>query len=200
MCHPLPFLPHWLPELNALAGFKVTEKRKGLHVAHNNFVYQLQTMCLDPNAIRGDHGRCLHVAFDQTSAEQNLLGLYGSHLLFCALIPDHFWSRGSGDQACLHADRTVPLACLTCEDGEFEPAVQAHWPEPLTPPFHPHRRDLFSWIRRLPVDKHHVSEKRRKRGLNKRRLITVPITPQAFSSLSEQAQTVPGTSPPKRSA
>ena len=110
MCHSLPYRPLWLPELNSLAAFKVTEKRNGIHVSSQNFTYPIKTLRLDPNSVHGDHNRCLHFAYDLQTAKQNLLGSYGSHLLFMALLPYHFWSKSaSANNACLHGDLCVVL-------------------------------------------------------------------------------------------
>ncbi|CAN5720509.1 hypothetical protein BH23CHL2_BH23CHL2_19600 [soil metagenome] len=151
MCIVLPGQPLWLPELNSLAGFKITEKKNGVHVARKDFSYPIQALRIDPEAIWGDHDHCLHFALDRDAAEDNLLGDYGSHLLFCALPPGHFWSREMGDERCLHGDMTVPLACLTCGEGQLEPEIiDATWqPVPSSNGRSP--SDPFSWLRQLPV-------------------------------------------------
>ncbi len=153
MCYQLPYQPLWLPELSCLAGFKVTEKRNGMHVGHQNFTYPMNTLRLDPRSVWGDHDRCLHFAYDLQTARRNLLGSYGSHLLFCALLPYHYWSRliRGANTACLHGDLTVVLGCLTCGEGDYEEPniVMAGQGMPSLPPSL--QSDLFSWIRELPV-------------------------------------------------
>lgn len=119
MCVELPGTPLWLPRLRSLAGFKVVDKRDNLHVSRGGFTYPLGSLRLDPNAVTGDHDRCLHFAFDRDAAERNLLGGYGSHLILCALLPGHFWSKQGERGRCLHGDLTVPLGCLTCGEGDL---------------------------------------------------------------------------------
>ena len=155
MCHALPYQPLWLPELNCLAGFKVTEKRNGIHVSSQNFTYPINTLRIDPKSVHGDHNRCLHFAYDPQTAKQNLLGSYGSHLLFCALIPSHYWSKlfkpQSPKQACLHGDLTVVLSCLTCGEGEYEePHIIGEGEVESYLSYMP-QSDPLDWVRQLPV-------------------------------------------------
>ena len=153
MCYAVPYQPLWLPEVSCLAGFKVTEKRNGMHVGYQNFTYPINTLRLDPKSVRGDHNRCLHFAYDPQTAKQNLLGSYGSHLLFCALIPSHYWSKlfKSENRACLHGDLTVVLACLTCGEGDYEEPHILRAGEAQTYLPYIHQSDPLDWVRELPV-------------------------------------------------
>ncbi len=153
MCHALPYQPLWLPELNCLAGFKVTEKRNGMHVGSHNFTYPMNTLRLDPKSVHGDHNRCLHFAYDPQTAKQNLLSSYGSHLLFTALLPAHYWSKifKSENRACLHGDLTVVLACLTCGEGEYEEPLILSAGEAMSYLPFIQQSDPLEWVRQLPV-------------------------------------------------
>jgi len=132
----------WLPTLNSVAGFKVTEKKNGVHVARNDFRYPIRAVRIDPNAVYGDTERCMHFAFGREGAEQNLMGSYGSHLLFCALIPPRYaWTHGR----CLHGSLTVPLSCLSCGEGDAEPEIVDGWA------YLPPAGDPWAWMRQLPV-------------------------------------------------
>lgn len=150
MCVELPGTPLGLPRLRSLAGFKVVEKRDGRHLSRGGFTYPLGSLRLDPNALLGDHNRCLHFAFDRDAAERNLLGAYGSHLLLCAMLPGHFWSKEGERGRCLHGDLTVPLGCLTCGEGDLGLRIsqRAAIESMLRPPV---RGELPIWARRLPV-------------------------------------------------
>lgn len=141
----------YLPELSALAGFKVVERSNGMHRARGGFAYPIQTLRVDPDAIAGHHERCMHFVFSPSTAEQNLLGDYGSHILLSALLPGHVWSREASGGRCLHGDLTVPLGCLTCGEGGVEVDVLS-LPRPASSGM---RRPLvdnpLGWVRNLPV-------------------------------------------------
>lgn len=151
MCIDLSYRPLWLPELSSLARFKVVEKRNGFHVARNSFRYPIRALRLDPNAVTGSHDRCMHFAFDPDDARANLLGEYGSHILFCALIPYHYWSKINGRRGCLHGDATVPLGCLTCGEGGFEPEIIQSQKGIQILPRNASMTDPLGWVRQLPV-------------------------------------------------
>lgn len=150
MCVELPGTPLGLPRLRSLAGFKVVDKRDGLHVGRGGFTYPFGTLRLDPNAVLGDHERCLHFAFDHKTAERNLLGSYGSHLILCALLPGHFWSKQGERGNCLHGDLTVPLGCYTCGEGDVRLRLSERAAIDSMLRALP-RNELPTWARLLPV-------------------------------------------------
>jgi hypothetical protein len=141
----------YLPELNSLAGFKVVERAAGVHRGRGGFSYPIQALRIDPAAVAGHHERCMHFVFSPETAERNLLGDYGSHVLFCALLPGHRWSRAATSGRCLHGDLTVPLGCLTCGEGGVEVEV-LDLPRALPSGMTRSRGgDPLGWVRNLPV-------------------------------------------------
>ena len=100
---------------------KVTDFVRGRHVSSRGFVYDVGSggVTWDPNAVQGDHARCLHFYSSPEGADQ--LDTFGDHRVL-ALPTPHLWGNPTNtyENRCWHDAGCSALVCMDCSGLDVE--------------------------------------------------------------------------------
>jgi hypothetical protein len=130
MCISAPGVPTFVrasevaghrPSLVLWKALRASDDRE--HTSSRGMTYPIGQFIQDPNAVYGDHARCIHLlpTRDAAMALRRGLGRFEGHVVALLVPLGRVWTSpewpAEDQAACWHTDRCLPIYCETCGDG-----------------------------------------------------------------------------------